>query len=58
MTSSLQYRRVRLVVIANLVAVAALMVATIVPRTVSDVALGSEWRCSKAAFVTTCRPLS
>lgn len=58
MTSSLQDRRVRLLVIANLVAVAALVVATIAPRTVSNVALGSEWQCSKAAFVTTCRPLS
>ena len=58
MTCSLQNRRVRLVVIANLLAVAAVMVATLVPRSVSSVALGSEWQCSKSAFVTTCRPMS
>ncbi|MCC8942845.1 hypothetical protein H8A99_42170 [Bradyrhizobium sp. Arg68] len=57
MTSTLHNRKVRLV-IASLLAVAALVLATVAPRPVSNVDLGNEWQCSKAAFVTTCRPLS
>ncbi|VIO74358.1 hypothetical protein [Bradyrhizobium ivorense] len=41
-----------------LVAGAVLLIAVTGPKHVSSAALGSEWQCSKAAFVTTCRPLS
>ncbi|MCK1683357.1 hypothetical protein IVA87_29140 [Bradyrhizobium sp. 147] len=53
-------RKGRTLVIANCVAATAvLLVVAAAPRPVSSAALGSEWQCSKSAFVlTTCRPAS
>lgn len=49
-------RKARVLVIASLLAVGAVLLAMAAPRHVSSVALGGEWQCSKAAFVlTTCR---
>jgi hypothetical protein len=56
MMGSVWTRKARMLVIANLLAVAAVLLAVAAPRPVSSAALGSEWQCSKAAFVlTTCR---
>lgn len=53
-------RKGRTLVIANCLAAAAvLLVVAAAPRPISSAALGSEWQCSKSAFVlTTCRPAS
>ena len=49
-------RKARMLVVVNLLAVTALLLAMAAPHPVSSVALGSEWQCSKSAFVvTTCR---
>jgi hypothetical protein len=50
-------RKARALVIANSLAGAAvLLIAMAAPQPVSVAALGSEWQCSKTAFVlTTCR---
>ncbi|WP_143201635.1 hypothetical protein [Bradyrhizobium sp. NAS96.2] len=55
MMDSQRVRKVRVLVIANLLACAAVLFALAAPRAVSNVELGDEWQCSKAAFVTTCR---
>ncbi|WP_156929079.1 hypothetical protein [Bradyrhizobium sp. th.b2] len=48
--------KVRVLVVVNLVAGAAVLLAMAAPHPVSSDALGSEWQCSKAGFVfTTCR---
>ncbi|WP_426442411.1 hypothetical protein [Bradyrhizobium genosp. P] len=49
-------RNARTLVTVNLLAGAALLLAIAAPQPVSSAALGSEWQCSKTAFVlTTCR---
>lgn len=49
-------RNARTLVIVNLLAGAALLLAMAAPHPISSAALGSEWQCSKAGFVfTTCR---
>ena len=59
MMGSLWTRKARMLVIANLLAGAAVLLAMAAPHPVSSAALGSEWQCSKAAFVlTTCRQAS
>ncbi|MHC2241321.1 Spy/CpxP family protein refolding chaperone [Bradyrhizobium elkanii] len=56
MTGSLQNRKVRMLILASLLAAtAALLVLMAAPRAVPSAELGSEWQCSKAGFVTTCR---
>jgi hypothetical protein len=46
-------------IIATLACAAALAsVALAYPRTVSNPALGAEWQCLKAMFVTTCTRVS
>ncbi|WP_156179644.1 hypothetical protein [Bradyrhizobium sp. LTSPM299] len=48
-------RKARTLVIINLLAGGAILLALAAPRPVSSDALGGEWQCSKAAFVlTTC----
>lgn len=48
--------KVRALVIVNALVGAAVLLAMAAPHPVSSVALGSEWQCSKSAFVlTTCR---
>lgn len=49
----------RTLAIAVCLAAGAILLVTVIgPKHASSAALGSEWQCSKAAFVTTCRPLS
>ena len=56
MMSSLWTRKARMLVIVNLLAGAAVVMAMAAPHPVSSAALGNDWQCSKAAFVfTTCR---
>jgi hypothetical protein len=56
MVGSVWTRKARMLAIVNLLAGAAILLATAAPHPVSSVALGSEWQCSKAGFViTTCR---
>ncbi|QOZ34025.1 hypothetical protein XH92_22135 [Bradyrhizobium sp. CCBAU 53421] len=46
----------RLVIVASLACIVVVLAIVAAPRPVSSAALGSEWQCSKAAFVlTTCR---
>ncbi|MCS3450058.1 MULTISPECIES: hypothetical protein [Bradyrhizobium] len=46
----------RLVVATSLACMVVVLAIVAAPRPVSSAALGSEWQCSKAAFVlTTCR---
>lgn len=46
----------RLVIATSLAGLVAVLAIVAAPRPVSSAALGSEWQCSKAAFVlTTCR---
>ncbi|MES5487073.1 hypothetical protein QMZ05_30335 [Bradyrhizobium sp. INPA03-11B] len=46
----------RLVIATSLACMVAVLAIVAAPRPVSIAALGSEWQCSKAAFVlTTCR---
>ncbi len=55
MTDSMWTGRVRRLVIVNLLAGAAVLLAMAAPQPITSGALGSEWRCSKAGFVlTTC----
>ena len=55
MVGSVWTRKARMLVIVNLLAGAAVLLAMAAPHPVSSIALGSEWQCSKAAFVlTTC----
>lgn len=49
-------RRVGALIILGLFSAATVLLAMAAPRSVSSDALGSEWQCSKAMFVTTCRP--
>jgi len=57
MMGSVWTRKARMLVIANLLAGDLLAMAA--PHPVSSAALGSEWQCSKAAFVLTmCRQAS
>ena len=56
MTNSVSIRKVRMLVVVNLLASVAVLLAMAAPHPVSSATLGSEWQCSKAAFVlTTCR---
>jgi hypothetical protein len=49
----------RAVIIGISLAGAAVLLAMAAPVSISNAALGSEWRCSKAAFIlTTCRQAS
>jgi hypothetical protein len=49
--------RVRKIIIANSLATVAVLLAMVTHQPVAVAALGSEWQCSKTAFVlTTCRP--
>ncbi|MGY4572601.1 hypothetical protein ACVWY5_005671 [Bradyrhizobium sp. USDA 3256] len=58
MMGSQRVRKVRVLMIANLLGYAAVLFALAAPRPVASVALGSEWQCSKAGFVfTTCRQI-
>jgi hypothetical protein len=46
-------------IVATLACAAALgSVALVYPRTVSNPALGAEWQCRKAMFMTTCSRVS
>lgn len=52
-------RKARILAFVNLLAGAAVLFAIAAPHPVSSVKLGSEWQCSRAAFVvTTCRQSS
>ncbi|SED14251.1 hypothetical protein SAMN05444164_3835 [Bradyrhizobium erythrophlei] len=56
MVNSVWTRKVRMLVVINLLAIVAVLLAIAAPHPISSAALGSEWQCSKAAFVlTTCR---
>ncbi|MGF6309097.1 hypothetical protein ABIB82_002850 [Bradyrhizobium sp. i1.8.4] len=58
MMNSAWTRNVRMLVVVNLLAGAAVLLAMAAPHQVSSSALGSEWQCSKAGFVfTTCRQM-
>ena len=51
--------KARALVLAVSLAGAAVLLAMAAPVSISNAALGSEWRCSKAAFIlTTCRQAS
>lgn len=58
MTNSVWTGKVRMLVVVNLLAGAAVLLAMAAPHSVSSNTLGSEWQCSKAGFVfTTCRQI-